>query len=262
MSAFTGLTGVIVIVLLAILVTSVRVASEWQRAVILRLGRFHKAKGPGLYLLFPIVDRVAQIVDLRIQTTTITAEQALTRDTVAVGVDAIAAELGTSKIPVREALARLEGGGMVQSVANRGFIASPLSSEEADDIFSLRVLIEPPTAAATALHSGDAERDEVAQALAQLAAGAVDFRKAAGARRRMMLSLLAQQNRPTRASIIVQLFDRAERYHPANPSIDFLGMDSLHALVAAWLDRDAVGVHRIYQARLLHRARIAQDALS
>lgn len=89
MSAFTGLTGVIVIVLLAILVTSVRVASEWQRAVILRLGRFHKAKGPGLYLLFPIVDRVAQIVDLRIQTTTITAEQALTRDTVAVGVDAI-----------------------------------------------------------------------------------------------------------------------------------------------------------------------------
>ena len=66
-----------------------RIAAEWQRAVILRLGRFHKTKGPGLYLVFPVIDRVAQVVDLRIQTTTITAEQALTRDTVAVGVDAI-----------------------------------------------------------------------------------------------------------------------------------------------------------------------------
>jgi regulator of protease activity HflC (stomatin/prohibitin superfamily) len=89
MSAFAGLTGFIVVFVLIILVVSVRVASEWQRAVILRLGRFHKVKGPGLYLLLPVLDRVAQIVDLRIQTTTITAEQALTRDTVAVGVDAI-----------------------------------------------------------------------------------------------------------------------------------------------------------------------------
>jgi regulator of protease activity HflC (stomatin/prohibitin superfamily) len=89
MSAFYGLGGVIAVIVVIILVMSVRVASEWQRAVVLRLGRFHKAKGPGLYLLLPVIDRVAQIVDLRIQTTTITAEQALTRDTVAVGVDAI-----------------------------------------------------------------------------------------------------------------------------------------------------------------------------
>src|SRR5215475_11189373 len=79
----------VILVVLAVLVRSVRVAAEWQRAVILRLGRFHKVKGPGLYLVFPIIDSVAQVVDLRIQTTTITAEQALTRDTVAVGVDAI-----------------------------------------------------------------------------------------------------------------------------------------------------------------------------
>jgi regulator of protease activity HflC (stomatin/prohibitin superfamily) len=72
-----------------ILIRSIRIAYEWQRAVILRLGRFHKVKGPGLYLVFPIIDSVAQVIDLRIRTTTITAEQALTRDTVAVGVDAI-----------------------------------------------------------------------------------------------------------------------------------------------------------------------------
>jgi regulator of protease activity HflC (stomatin/prohibitin superfamily) len=80
---------VIAVVVLAILARSVRIASEWQRAVILRLGRFHKVKGPGIYLVFPFIDAVAQVIDLRIQTTTITAEQALTRDTVAVGVDAI-----------------------------------------------------------------------------------------------------------------------------------------------------------------------------
>ncbi len=76
-------------IVVLILVMSIRIASEWQRAVVLRLGRFHKVKGPGLYLLFPLVDAVAQVIDLRIMTTTITAEQALTRDTVAVGVDAI-----------------------------------------------------------------------------------------------------------------------------------------------------------------------------
>jgi regulator of protease activity HflC (stomatin/prohibitin superfamily) len=80
---------IVIVVGLFVLARSVRVAAEWQRAVTLRLGRFHKVKGPGIYLVFPIIDRVAQIVDLRIQTTTITAEQALTRDTVAVGVDAI-----------------------------------------------------------------------------------------------------------------------------------------------------------------------------
>src|ERR1700760_3030349 len=79
----------VAVIVLLILVRSVRVASEWQRAVILRLGRFHKVKGPGIYLVFSLIDAVAQVIDLRIQTTMITAEQALTRDTVAVGVDAI-----------------------------------------------------------------------------------------------------------------------------------------------------------------------------
>jgi regulator of protease activity HflC (stomatin/prohibitin superfamily) len=80
---------IIVVAVLLVIARSLRVAAEWQRAVVLRLGRFHRVKGPGIYLVYPGIDRVAQIVDLRIQTTTITAEQALTRDTVAVGVDAI-----------------------------------------------------------------------------------------------------------------------------------------------------------------------------
>jgi regulator of protease activity HflC (stomatin/prohibitin superfamily) len=81
--------AVIALVVLVIIARSIRIASEWQRAVVLRLGRFSHVAGPGLYLVFPVIDVVAQVIDLRIQTTTITAEQALTRDTVAVGVDAI-----------------------------------------------------------------------------------------------------------------------------------------------------------------------------
>ena len=80
---------IIAFFVLLILARSVRIASEWQRAVILRLGRFNRVAGPGIYLVFPAIDAVAQVIDLRIQTTMITAEQALTRDTVAVGVDAI-----------------------------------------------------------------------------------------------------------------------------------------------------------------------------
>ncbi len=84
-----SILGIVVIIIVAIVATSLRIASEWQRAVVLRLGRFAGVRGPGLFFLVPLVDRVAASIDLRIQTTGITAEQALTRDTVAVGVDAI-----------------------------------------------------------------------------------------------------------------------------------------------------------------------------
>jgi regulator of protease activity HflC (stomatin/prohibitin superfamily) len=78
----------IAVVIVLIILRSIRIAQEWRRAVVLRLGRFHAVKGPGVYLLWPI-DTIATTIDLRIQTANITAEQALTRDTVAVGVDAI-----------------------------------------------------------------------------------------------------------------------------------------------------------------------------
>ena len=79
----------VVVTIVLLLRLSIRVAREWQRAIVLRLGRFTGVRGPGLYVLIPFVDQVAAVIDLRIQTAGITAEQALTRDTVAVGVDAI-----------------------------------------------------------------------------------------------------------------------------------------------------------------------------
>jgi regulator of protease activity HflC (stomatin/prohibitin superfamily) len=85
-----GISVLVVVVLgLLVLLRSIRIAYEWQRAVILRLGRFQRLGGPGLYLVVPLIEQVTTVIDTRIQTTSITAEQALTRDTVAVGVDAI-----------------------------------------------------------------------------------------------------------------------------------------------------------------------------
>ena len=79
----------IIVAILFVLLRTVRIAQEWRRAVVLRLGRFHAIKGPGLYMVWPILDSVATVIDMRIETTMITAEQALTHDTVSVGVDAI-----------------------------------------------------------------------------------------------------------------------------------------------------------------------------
>jgi regulator of protease activity HflC (stomatin/prohibitin superfamily) len=82
---------VIAVLLFAVLILlrSIRIAKEWNRAVVLRLGRFNRLGGPGLYLVLPLIEQVTVVIDNRIQTTSITAEQALTRDTVSVGVDAI-----------------------------------------------------------------------------------------------------------------------------------------------------------------------------
>ena len=68
---------------------SIKMAQQWERAVVLRLGKLHSVKGPGLFILIPIVDGVATWIDQRIRTTEVNAEQALTKDTVPVNVDAI-----------------------------------------------------------------------------------------------------------------------------------------------------------------------------
>jgi regulator of protease activity HflC (stomatin/prohibitin superfamily) len=66
-----------------------RVALQWDRAVVLRLGRFHSLKGPGFFWLIPFFDSVARYVDMRIRATEFFSEDTLTRDTVPVRVDAI-----------------------------------------------------------------------------------------------------------------------------------------------------------------------------
>jgi regulator of protease activity HflC (stomatin/prohibitin superfamily) len=73
----------------ALIPRALMMANQWENAVVLRLGRLHAIRGPGLFVIVPFIDAVATWIDQRIQTTEFNAEQALTKDTVPVNVDAI-----------------------------------------------------------------------------------------------------------------------------------------------------------------------------
>jgi regulator of protease activity HflC (stomatin/prohibitin superfamily) len=72
-----------------VIALSLKMANVWEKFVILRLGKLQGVKGAGMFLIIPLLDRVVAIIDGRIQTTAFNAEQALTKDTVPVNVDAI-----------------------------------------------------------------------------------------------------------------------------------------------------------------------------
>ncbi len=72
-----------------VIATSLKMANTWEKFVILRLGKLQSVKGAGLFAMIPVIDHVVAVIDERIQTTAFNAEQALTRDTVPVNVDAI-----------------------------------------------------------------------------------------------------------------------------------------------------------------------------
>lgn len=73
----------------ALVPLSMLMANQWEKAVVLRLGRLHAIRGPGLFFVLPFIDEVAVWIDQRIQTTEFTAEEALTSDTVPANIDAI-----------------------------------------------------------------------------------------------------------------------------------------------------------------------------
>jgi regulator of protease activity HflC (stomatin/prohibitin superfamily) len=81
-------TAVAVVAALAVLLC-MRIALQWDRAVVLRLGNFYALKGPGIFWMVPFVDRITRFVDMRIRATEFFSESTLTRDTVPVDVDAV-----------------------------------------------------------------------------------------------------------------------------------------------------------------------------
>src|SRR5438874_7109347 len=80
---------IVIVCLLVFLFASLRICAEWERKVVLRLGRFAGVRGPGIFFLLPWVERTPFTVDLRTVTSSFTAEQTLTRDNVPVNVDTI-----------------------------------------------------------------------------------------------------------------------------------------------------------------------------
>src|SRR6266436_4425832 len=83
------LPGPLLIGLAVIVVVALKMANQWERAVVLRAGKFRSVKGPGLFWIVPILDSITAVIDTRLRTTQFIAEQTLTKDTVPVDVDAI-----------------------------------------------------------------------------------------------------------------------------------------------------------------------------
>lgn len=152
--------------------------------------------------------------------------------------DVIAAEFGCSKIPLREALARLEQDGLLFSYPNRGYVVRPLSVAEAEEIFDLRLKLEPRAMARAAVAAGPEERAAVVAGLATLEAGAASkdpgYHLAHGA---YHMALIRPGGLVT-LDLLERLHILAERYVRAHLGTDVAQRE--HRLLAeAWLAADA-----------------------
>jgi regulator of protease activity HflC (stomatin/prohibitin superfamily) len=85
----TPFGGIALLLLAGLVAASLKMANAWETFVILRLGKLQGVRRAGLFAIIPVIDRVVAVIDGRIQTTAFNAEQALTKDTVPVNVDAI-----------------------------------------------------------------------------------------------------------------------------------------------------------------------------
>lgn len=163
--------------------------------------------------------------------------------------DALAEELGISKIPLREALARLEQHGLLRSHANRGYVVPALTATEAEEVFALRLKIEPDAAAQASADADDAQREAARAALATLEAMAGGDAQSAVARNRAFhLALVQPGGRQVTTQLVERLHVLAERYvhkhlEPAGRSAR--AQREHRALLKAWLARDSEAVRRL-----------------
>ncbi len=164
-------------------------------------------------------------------------------DSLPIRQDALAAELGVSKIPLREALARLEQDGLVSSQANRGFFVRSLSAAEAEDVYELRLKIEPEAVALAATRATGRDHSDAVATLAALDDATRTHADAVGASNRAFhLALI----RPGRQLVTINILERlhvlSERYvrkHLEPQGRDDRATNEHRELLDAWLARDA-----------------------
>ena len=162
--------------------------------------------------------------------------------------DTLAEELGVSKIPLREALTRLESGGLVHADPHRGFFVRPLSRAEAEDIFDLRLKLEPEAAALGALAATNAERAAAGVACAALNKALKNRAPDVGRRNRAFhLALVRPGGRRVTTETLERLLALSERYvrvHLGPSERAARAAQEHEALLAAWLARREAIVRR------------------
>jgi DNA-binding GntR family transcriptional regulator len=161
--------------------------------------------------------------------------------------DAVAAELGMSKIPVREALARLEQVGLLVGRTNRGYVVPPMSVEDIEDICSLRLAVEPRAAAFAVARADEAQRAAAQSALGLLEIAAVeDPVELATRTHNFHMALVRPGNRPLTTQLAERLLILSARYLVTHlPRSDRGQQPRLEhrSILEAWLARDADSVN-------------------
>ncbi len=88
-STVSVLIGIVAFAIALVVSLAIKVADQWEKVVILRLGKFRALKGPGLFFIIPVIDQIAYWIDTRVITSSFKAEKTLTKDTVPVDVEAV-----------------------------------------------------------------------------------------------------------------------------------------------------------------------------
>ncbi len=88
-AGWNALTVTVLMVVALLLLLGIKIADQWEKAVVLRFGRFIGLRGPGLFIIVPVLDRIPMWIDHRVMVTPFSAEKTLTKDTVPVDVDAV-----------------------------------------------------------------------------------------------------------------------------------------------------------------------------
>lgn len=169
--------------------------------------------------------------------------------------DILAAEFGISKIPVREALVQLQSEGLVDIYPNRGFQVRPLSENELDEVFKLRLQMEPAAAAAGAKLASAAEQAAAKDALEQLngALAAGEFSISGRLNREFHLLLLVPRLQPVAADILGRLHTLAQRYVQAHLRPEGRvkrAMREHAALLRAWRSDNSAEVRRLMRSHI------------
>lgn len=179
--------------------------------------------------------------------------------------DALAAELRVSKIPLREALARLEQDGLVVSQPNRGFFVRPMSPEEAEEIYALRLKIEPDAAAYASLKATASDHERAKHALSQFDVDAVAHKPTVGASNRAFhLALVQPCGQRLTTDIVARLHVLADRYvrKHLEPNGRVLRAETEHhEMLDAWINRKEAKVRKLITEHLEHTLGDLRSAL-
>ncbi len=206
-----------------------------------------------------VSDQLVELVRDRILSGEIPADQSIRQD-------AIAASFGVSKVPLREALTRLEQEGLVRSHANRGFFVSALDAQEAEEVFALRLKLEPEAAAVAAAMATPEDQKAAQESLKALNRAIAGRAKSVGGLNRTFhLALIRPSRQAITTTILERLHAQSERYvrKHLEPAGRIERANQEHdRLLQAWIERDGAALSSLMHAHIAETLEDLRDAIS